>query len=178
MQGAFLNAVIYQPPCIYGVQLLPFSCWHGLVLEEMKSSYIVGGVRDINEAISVLWVCSHKYEDGLNIAAKVKELKKLGKRIKPSEYQEVVLQIDEYIRKSISTPEVWRGEKENKRLKAPIWWHLVYFGIKFLGLSEIEAWNYSFLKLFNFMMCECEYNGSIDLVAEDEMEFILSHSVN
>ena len=74
MQGAFVQALTYSPPVILGRQMLPFSCWHGLLLEAAGSSYLVGGIPTPSDAVYGAWVCSGRFADG--IAADKRALEK------------------------------------------------------------------------------------------------------
>ncbi len=168
MQGAFLNALLYRPPSITGKQLLPFSCWHGLVLEEMDSSFIVGGELTIEEAIVVIEVCSKRRDEFI---LDKNALVKAGKKIKPDSYSQIISDVKEYIEKSFFLPVCWKEEKE-KSLKIPIWFHLVYFAMKHLHYSEEEAWNANFARLFCYMLCESEINNTTEVMSDDEIMYI------
>jgi len=167
MQGAFVQALTYSPPVILGRQMLPFSCWHGLLLEAAGSSYLVGGIPTPSDAVYGAWVCSGRFADG--IAADKKALEKWGRRHRRAAWGDVLLAFGDYIEAGLRGPQYWRGGKD-KPVKAPYWWHLALFARSRLGMTEAEAWDAPVARLSCYRACESESRGWDKLMTDAEAE--------
>lgn len=165
MQGAFVQALTYSPPVILGRQMLPFSCWHGLLLEAAGSPYIVGGIPTTSDVVYGAWVCSGRFTSG--IAADKRALGKWGRRQRRAVWGDVLLAFSDYIEAGLAGPQYWRGGNE-KSVKAPYWWHLALFAQSKLGFTEAAAWDTPVAKLSCYRACDAEANGWDKLKTDSE----------
>ena len=122
MQGAFIQALTYRPPAILGRQLLPFSPWHGIVLEGAGSPYIIGGTPDFGDFITAAWVCSHSFTHGWEGTLDLVAAKKWGKDNQKhrAQFPAAVAALNDHIMASFVGPEYWPADGGSS-VKAPYW---------------------------------------------------------
>jgi len=171
MQGAFIQALTYRPPAILGRQLLPFSPWHGIVLEGAGSPYIIGGTPDFGDFITAAWVCSHSFTHGWAGTLDLVAAKKWGKanRKQRAKFSAAVAALNEHILASFVGPEYWSAEGGSS-VKAPYWWHMATFGMTTLHLSYADAWDCSIARLMCHFACKSETEGGKDLMSADDIK--------
>jgi len=174
MQGIFISALTYTPPAVLGRQLLPFSAFHGLLLEAAGSPFLVGGERDFDDVVLGAWVCSHGFADGYFGTMDFKAIRKWGRqarKLKPEDKAEAVLAFEEHIEASLQKPQTWSSKGE-KSCRNPIWWLLATFAMSQLHLPETAAWDTAITKLFCYNAARNEADGGEDLMSDDEIGFI------
>ncbi|MDD4860789.1 MAG: hypothetical protein PHI33_01640 [Smithellaceae bacterium] len=169
MQGAFIQAITFCPPSILDRPLYPLSSFHGLILESAGSFFICGGRSDLDDIIFGVWVCSHKFADGYRGVADIKAAQKWGRRLKDRDLEAAGIKFREYIDAAFTQPEYWKSG-ESSSIRAPYWWHLAFFGMSKLHLSEADAWDYPVAKLACFQACWAENEGSKDLMSAEEIQ--------
>ena len=168
MQGAFIQAHTYKSPTILGRQLLPFSPWHGVILEAAASPYILGGIPKLDDMILGVWVCSHSHADGWNAAANAPSAQEWGNSLTDPNFPAALTAFDEYISASFMGPEYW-SSGGGSEIRAPYMWHLATFGMSYLHMSEVAAWDCSVAKLMCYHACKAEVEGNKDLVSNEDM---------
>lgn len=174
MQGVFVSSFTYTPPLILRRQLLPFSPFHGLLLEAADSPYLAGGPKSIDDAILGAWVCSHSFADGylgtMDFPS-IRAWSKKCRRLKPLVTARALDDFAEYITASLQRPERWPDGKE-KPSRAPIWWLLATFAQSRLHMTEEAAWDCSVMKLLCYLVCRNEAEGDTSLMSDYESMMI------
>jgi hypothetical protein len=171
MQGAFIQSLTYAPPSSLGRQLLPFSSWHGLVLEAAGSSYVVGGVPDLDDLLFGVWVCSHSFADGIAVAGDYAAIRRWGRTVKPAQYPAGRAAFSGYIARSLRSPEYWQTDgAAGGGCLAPVWWHMATFAMRDLHMAEAAAWDYPVARIVCHQAVAGELAGNKSLVAGDEID--------
>jgi len=169
VQGAFIQSLTYQPPAILGRQMLPFSPWHGVILEAAGSPYVSSGKPNLDDMITAAWVCSHSFADGWAGASDVAGARKWGRRNRKSDLTAAFIEFSEHISASLVGPQYWNAEGGNSP-KAPYWWHLATLGMSHLNLSDTAAWDYPISRLMCHFACKSEAEGNKDLMSSDDIK--------
>ena len=173
MQGAFIQSLTYCAPAILGRQLLPFSPWHGIVLEGAGSPYIIGGKPDFDDVVTAVWVCSHSFTHGWEGTLDLVAAKKWGKanRKHRAQFPAAAAAFNEHILASFVGPEYWPAEGGSS-VKAPYWWHMATFGMSTLHLPYADAWDCSIARLMCHFACKSETEGGKGLMSTDDINGI------
>lgn len=168
MQGVFTQALTYSPPAILGRQLLPFSPWHGLVLEASGNRYLTGGVPTGDDLIVGLWVCGCSFVGGIEACADKAAIERWGKAHGKGDLAAAAAAFGAYIEAGLRCPEYW-ADAQSKPVRAPYWWHLALFGQRHLGLCEAGAWDAPVSRLACYRACYAESQGWDKLKSASEI---------
>lgn len=169
MQGAFIQSLTYNPPSVLGRQLLPFSPWHGLILEAAGSPYLCGGIPNLDDLILGVWVCSHGFTDGYKLISDVGAAGAWGKAIKKTNFSAGRATFAEHIAASFVAPRYWQASGGGE-LKSPYFWHCAFFAMRDLHLPESQAWDYPIAKIACYQACHAERQGNKDLMSAEEIK--------
>ncbi len=170
MQGVFISAFTFTPPVILGRQMLPFSCFHGLLLDAAGSSFLSERLPGIDDVILSAWICSHSFADGYLGTMDFKAIRAWGRkcrRLGPVEISTAITEFREYIDASMEKPVCWQS-KDSKASRAPVWWLLTTFAQTELDKDEAAAWDAPFMKLVCYLICRNEIDGDDSLMTDAE----------
>lgn len=169
MEIAWIQAIAYQPPVILGQQLNPFSPFHALVLESLKSPYISGGTATPNELVLAVYVCSLSWADRKKITTiDESKLKNWGKKQSKAAWRYELSNFKTYISESWMLPDTWK-KPNSGTVKANGAYHLAVFAMRKLGMNEADAWNTPLSRLVCYRhVIEEQETGKSDIITDDE----------
>ena len=171
MQKAFLQSALYSPPIVLGRQLRAFSPFHALALEAVNSPFAHEPVTGVtpDSLIVAIWTCSHSFADGLPVLLDIATIQKWGASVGKWDFSKTKAQFFRHLDDSMLLPKFYHtGDEEDAR--APVAWHLATSGMRFLHMTEAEAWDCSIARLVCYRACISEWNGSKSLKSDEEIK--------
>ena len=171
MQEAFLQSALYSPPIVLGRQLRAFSPFHALALEAVDSPFAHEPVTGVtpDSLIVAIWTCSHSFADGLTVLLDTAAIQKWGASVGKWDFPATLKTFQRHIADSMVLPVFYHtGDEEDCR--APVAWHLATSGMRFLNMTEAEAWDCSIARLVCYRACISEWNGSKSLKSDEEIK--------
>jgi hypothetical protein len=171
MQEAFLASALYQPPIVLGRQLRHFSPFHALALEAVNSPFAHDPVTGVtpDSLIVAIHTCSLSYADGLAALLDTAAIQKWGASVGKWDFDATLKIFKRHISDSMVLPAFYHtGDEEDAR--APVAWHLATSGMRFLNMTEADAWDCSIAKLVCYRACISEWNGSKSLKSDEEIK--------
>ena len=171
MQEAFLQSALYRPPVVLGRQIRPFSPFHALALEAVNSPFAHDPVTGVtpDSLIVAVYTCSLSYADGLPALLDTAKIQAWGASIGKWDFAKTKAQFFRHMDDSMLLPVFYHtGDEEDCR--APVVWHLATSAMRFLHMTETEAWDCSIAKLVCYRACISEWNGSKSLKSDEEIK--------
>lgn len=172
MQTAWIQACLYQPPVVLGRQLQPFSSFHALALDGVRSPFWHGGAPTIDDLVLAVHICALTWETRAAVFGDVRRIMKWGRRQRKADHASELAAFRLYLDESNVYPARWKTS-ESSAIKASGFFHLVAFGMGRMNMSEAQAWDCPMARLVCYSEAHREQEtGKSDLISEEESKGI------
>lgn len=158
----FAGAMLPPSPVVLGRQLLPFSCWHALMLMLAGSPWVVGGsAPEWADTIFAVWLCGEPYapERARSIEDVQRECADWGRSVGAWDHAAAAGEFREYLDASFRFPSL--KTPASGGVSAVPWpFRAVSTVMHYLPqLSETEAWNMPVARVACYRACYAEDQG-------------------
>jgi hypothetical protein len=167
----FANAFCLRPPKVLGVQLVPVSPGHVIVLSHLRSPFVVPGREpaDVDVATAV-WVLSMPATRLIATPGRRLE-RRLGRLLRRVSRCDLVAEracLRQYFAEAHRAPECWEGGDAGRRLKAPWPWVFVWTLMELGHQDWRSAFDMPIQMAAAMLACCGDAHGTRDLVDDED----------
>jgi hypothetical protein len=166
--------IMVDPPrvrCI-GVDLLPFSLGHLLMLHKLENRFVVGGFPHYEDLISAAFVCAHTWEENQRLVNSWRArwiLWAWGKMAGRFEIPSQIITLHQAIRSAVEMPRQRKTSRGGTRGIISEWETRMFHQLRVLGYSDSEILNMPYARAQKLFIAHLEETDAMKFMSQAEL---------